>query len=104
MVKYKAKRKSIEGCRYGLKAGDIVQPTEDYLKEVNSEGFKSILGKHFMKATIARFPYDDDFADLAVLALEGEKYEITVTAYWLEKFDPCKTCPLGIDKVCVSAE
>jgi hypothetical protein len=91
--------------RYGFSYGDKVQPTKEYLEQCHKEGFKEN-DKFFMVGTIERFPFPkgDSCDDLVQLRFEGEKYLHTYTCHWLEKYDPCKTCDLGIESACTTVE
>ncbi len=87
-------RNDADGKRYGLKVGDKVVPTREYLQE-NNKAFT---------ATIDRFlyPMGNELADLAEVVTADEK-RFTISCYWLEK-DPCTVCLLGVDGVCIPAE
>jgi hypothetical protein len=88
--------------RKGLKTGDSVIPTKKYL-EIFAD-------KDNFEAIIDRFSYDDVWLpDIAFLKYtkSNQPYRLhgtwAMSTHWLQK-NPCVYCPLGIDKICVSAD
>ena len=92
-----------EGDRKGLKVGDKVIPTKEFLEKVTNDPFEAVIDRWVPTYG------DKSMADLCYLKYTKSnvssnlKDVFGMSTYWLQK-DPCVTCALGIEGACIKAE